>query len=208
MPRAIRLQEAGLVHHVVCRGNDKQDIFKFPQDYKAYLALLDEARRKYPIKIYNYVLMSNHLHILLEPCEEGSLSRVMEEVSKGYAKHFNKEYGRSGHVFQGRFKSFLIQTEKYFFACSRYIDLNPLKANLVSDPKDYLWSGYKSLAFGKDSSLKIDFHEIYNNLGKTANERQISYKALVMVGGQEELTLLERKAGVLGDADFRAKFKK
>ena len=93
--------------------------------------------------------------MLVEPTQEGSLSKFMEYVSKGYAKYFNKKYNRSGHLFQGRFKSFIIQTERYYFACSRCIDLSPVKEHVVSDPKKYSYSGYSSLAAGIEPPTKI-----------------------------------------------------
>jgi len=186
MPRAPRYQQAGLLHHVVCRGNDKQVIFKSPKDYITYLDLLEEARKLFPLKVYNYVLMDNHIHLLVEPTEKGSLSKVMEYVSKAYAKYFNKMHLHSGHVFQGRFKSFLIQEERYFFACTRYIDLNPVKANIVNDPKQYKWSAYGYLIGAKEPKIKLDQHDLYQELGKTIQERQIAYRALV-ISSQEDV---------------------
>jgi len=203
MPRAPRLQDAGYVHHVICRGNDRQILFKSSKDYNTYIALLESSRKLFPVKIYNYILMENHIHLLLEPKEDGSLSKFMEFVSKGYAKYFNKEYDRVGHVFQGRFKSFIVQEDRYFFACMRYIDLNPVKANIVTDPEKCEWSGYSMLALGKVSKLKLDFHGLYDDLGSSAIERQISYKALVLNSQEDELNLFDRRAGILGDTEFK-----
>ena len=196
------------MQHVVCRGNDRQTLFNSTADFEMYLQLLNEARAIYPVYIYNYVLMDNHVHLLIEPKSDGNLAKVMEMVSKGYAKYFNKTYDRVGHVFQGRYKSFLIQTEKYFIACSRYIDLNPVKAGMVSDPKDYLWSGYSAWAAGQKGKIILDAHEIYTDLGATQQERQIAYRAMVNNYQGEELNLLDRRAGVLGDREFKQRFKK
>lgn len=207
MPRAPRLQDAGYVHHVISRGNDRQPLFKSSKDYQRYLFHLDESRKKYPIKIYNYVLMENHIHLLVEPKADGSLSKVMEDTSKAYAKYFNKKYGRVGHVFQGRFKSFLVQQERYFFACSRYIDLNPVKAGVVSEPKDYIWSGYSDLATGKRGHIDLDQSEVFLSLGKSDFEREIAYRTLVMSYQGQELDLLNKRAGVLGDKEFKKRFK-
>ena len=208
MPRAPRLQDAGLLHHVITRGNDRQILFRSPQDFQKYLELLSHARREFPLKIYNYVLMDNHIHLLVEPTEEGNLSKAMEYVSKGYAKYFNKTYQHVGHVFQGRFKSFLVQDDRYFFTCSRYIDLNPVKANLVSNPADYLWSGHKTLAAGYESAFKIDHHHLYTALGKNDKERQIAYRALIQTNLGEELDLLDRRVCILGDDEFKKKIRK
>ena len=204
MPRPYRIQEAGFVHHIISRGNDRQEIFLSKDDYKTYLLFLEDARKEYPLNVYNYILMPNHLHLLVEPRREGSLSKVMEIVSKAYAKYFNKKYERVGHVFQGRFKSFLIHDDRYFFACSRYIDLNPVKANMVKDPKDYGWSGYSTLAHGKKSLIHLDGHDLYQGLGASLTERQISYRALVNNHQGEELDLLNRRQGALGVSGKKA----
>jgi putative transposase len=205
MPRAPRYQDAGYVHHVICRGNDRQILFKSPKDFRVYLDLLKEARRLYPLHVYNYVLMDNHIHLLVEPLQEGSLSKVMEHVSKHYAKYFNATYGHVGHVFQGRFKSFLIEETRYYFACSRYIDINPLKAGMVRMPQDYRWSGFAKLAHGKEGEFKLDLHELYQELGRTEQERQIGYRAIVLNYQGEELDLLNQRQGILGESDFKSK---
>lgn len=207
MPRAPRLQDAGLLHHVISRGNDRQPIFKSTADFQKYIALIDQYRRQYPVKIYNYVLMSNHIHLLIEPEQEGSLSQFMEHVSKAYAKYFNKIHNRTGHVFQGRFKSFIVQHDRYYFACSRYIDLNPVKAKIVSSANDYTWSGYGLLASGNKSALSLDTHSVYKDLGANPKERQIAYRALVSAHLADDLELLERRVCVLGDEEFRKKIK-
>lgn len=207
MPRPLRIQDAGYVHHVICRGNDRQIIFKSDSDFLAYIDLVEKSRKLYPIHIYNYCLMDNHLHLLVEPKEEKSLSKFMEDVSKAYAKYFNEKYDHVGHVFQGRFKSFLVQEERYFFVCSRYIDLNPVNALMVTNPIDYKWSGYRLLAAGEESALRLDQHELYINLESNTQERQIAYKALVHNYQGEELNLLEKRAGVLGDTIFKDKLK-
>jgi len=207
MPRPYRIQDAGYLHHVICRGNDRQTLFKTSKDFRAYLDFLEHARKIYPLKVYNYCLMDNHVHLLLEPTEEGSLSKVMESVSKNYAKYFNKKYGHVGHAFQGRFKSFIVQRERYFFACSRYIDLNPVKAAMVKDPREYPWSGFSTLAYGKSGFIRLDVINLYRGLGVNARERQIAYKALVLNYQGEDLNLLDKRAGALGDREFKRTFR-
>lgn len=207
MPRPARIQSAGYLHHVVSKGNDSQSLFAGQIDYEAYQILINEARQKYPVKLYNYVLMSNHVHLLVEPDEDGALSKFMEYVTKGYAKYFNKVNGRMGHVFQGRFKSFTVQSDKYFFACSRYIDLNPVKAKIVTDPSEYKWSAFKSLAHGQPCEVSVDQHPLYSNLGKSEEERQLVYRAFVFNQTIEDLDLFDRRAGVLGDKEFKQRLK-
>ncbi len=207
MPRALRIQDPGFVHHVVSRGNNKEPIFHNDEEIQTYLTLLEYARKQYPIKIYNYVLMDNHIHLLLEPQEHGAMSKFMEFVQKEYAKYYNKRYNRVGHVFQGRYKSFLIEEARYFFACMRYIDLNPSKAGIVEDPNLFSWSGHRALTQGKfETLLKIDLHKLYEGLGSTDEERRMAYRGFVMVN-QDELDLLNRKAGVLGSKEFRQSIK-
>src|SRR3989338_7589814 len=207
MPRSLRIQEAGYVHHVIARGNNGQTLFNFQQDYRVYVDLFEKARQLYPVKVYNFALMHNHVHFLVEPVDDGNLSKLMETVTKAYAKYFNKSYNHSGHVFQGRFKSFLVQEEKYFFTCSRYIDLNPVKARAATNPKIYSWSGYKYLAHGEEACIKVEDHELYTNMGSNPAERQIAYRAFVQMYQGEEIDLLERKAGVLGDKEFKKQIK-
>lgn len=207
MPRPARLQNAGYVHHVITRGNDRQPLFIDPEDFRTYLTLMDSARRDFPLQVYNYVLMSNHVHLLVEPLEDGSLSKVMHYVTKEYAKYFNKKYNRTGHVFEGRFKSFVVQTERYFFACSRYIDLNPVRAKLVDIPQNYLWSGFQTLGAGESGSFRLDVHGLYTQLGPTPFERQIAYRALVLNSQSDDLDLLHMRASVLGDREFKKSLK-
>ncbi len=208
MPRSLRIQTAGYLHHVVCRGNDQLVLFKSTEDSHKYIDLLESARKTYPLRIYNYCLIDSSIHLLLKPEEDGNLSKVMEEVSKGYAKYFNKKYNRTGHVFQGRFKSFLVQDDRYYFACSRYIDLNPVNAGVIDDPKKYAWSGYSALAGNSKPEVKLDRHPLYTQLGETDLERQIAYRTLVHNHQGDDLDLLNKRAGVLGDSAFKKKFKK
>ncbi len=209
MPRPLRIPHAGYIHHVTCRGNDRQNIFLSDADFLQYCQLFEQFRKdlnsKNRLKVYNFCLMENHLHLLVEPTKDGALSKVMEEVSKAYAKYFNQKYDRMGHVFQGRYKSFLVQAERYFFACSRYIDLNPVKAGIAKDPKEYKWSGFNTLANGKDSPITIDFHEVYEGLGRNAAERQIAYRAFTFSYQMEELDLFNKRVCVLGDNEFKEK---
>lgn len=209
MPRPLRIPYAGYVHHITCRGNDRQKIFLDRDDFLQYCQLFEQFRRdltlKNRLKVYNFCLMENHLHLLVEPTQDGALSKVMEEVSKAYAKYFNQKYGRVGHVFQGRYKSFLVQAERYYFACSRYIDLNPVKAGLTKEPQDYPWSGFRALAHGEKPPIEINFHELYDSLGRNTEERQIAYRAFTFNYQMEEIDLLNKRVCILGDSEFKEK---
>ena len=197
MPSPRRFLKPGYAYHLVVRGNNKQVIFRESKDFQKYLYLLEEARRKFSALIYNYVLMDNHVHLLVEPKEDQSISRIMEHVGKSYAKYFNCKYDHIGHVFQGRFKSFAILDEWYFFACTRYIDLNPVKAGLVNDPKDYVWAGYSTLGCGRRGIVELDPHHLYHQLAADPATRQSVYRSMVLGDHYENLDLLNRRAGAL-----------
>ena len=207
MPRASRLNQPGLHHHVISRGNANQDIFRDDEDYKQYLILLKEALKEDPLSIFNYVLLSDQLHLLVQTKKEGSLSRAMKNVTREYAKYFNKKYNSRGHVFEGRFKSFAIQDDKYFFACSRYIDLLAVRRNIAKDPKEYYWSGHHSLGYGQPGEYQIDFHPLYQSLGNSPQERQLVYRGLIQQYLGEELDLANRKSGILGSREFKKALK-
>lgn len=203
MPRASRITQAGVLHHVISRGNANQDIFRDLDDYRKYLSLLKEAISQFPLYVYNYALLKNTVHLLVEPKQENALSKAMERVTREYAKYFNQKYNSIGHVFAGRFKSFAVQPDQYFLACSRYIDLNPVKLGLVKEAKDYSFSGYEVLAFGHKGEFDVDQHELYKALGGTDNERQLVYRSLVHQYLGAELDLENRKSGVLGSKEFK-----
>lgn len=203
MPRANRITQAGVLHHVISRGNANQEIFRDIDDYKKYLSLLREATAAYPLKVYNYALLKSTIHLLVEPQQDNALSKAMESVTREYAKHFNQKYNSIGHVFAGRFKSFAVQPDQYFMACSRYIDLIPTKHELVKEVKDYSFSGYTQLALGNPGNYPVDQHELYKSLGSTDTERQLVYRTLVSQYLGIELDLENRKSGILGSKEFK-----
>lgn len=203
MPRATRITQAGVLHYVISKGNANQDIFRDLDDYRKYLSLLKDAIVFHPLFVYNYVLLRNAVHILVEPKQDNALSKAMESVTREYAKYFNQKYNSMGHVFAGRFKSFAIQPDQYFLACSRYIDLNPVNYELVKEPKDYTYSGYGELAYGQSGDFEVDQHEIYKALGSSDNERQLVYRSLIHQYLGAELDLDNRKSGVLGSKEFK-----
>lgn len=204
MPRASRLTQAGVLHHVISKGNANQDIFRDLDDYRKYLSLLKEAVTLHPLYVYNYVLLKNTIHLIVEPKQDNALSKAMESVTREYAKYFNQKYNSTGHVFAGRFKSFAVQPDQYFLACSRYIDLCPVNCDLVKEARDYTFSGYGELAFGQTGDYEVDQHEIYKGLGSSDNERQLVYRSLIHQYFGTELDLENRKSGVLGSKEFKS----
>jgi putative transposase len=178
MPRRPRLFKPGYVYHVRQRGNNRTALFHSHEDYLIYLTFLIEAKKLYPCRIYGYCLMPNHIHLLIEAMQENNISLFMKYINGSYAMYVNKKYERTGTIFEGRFKAGLVQYEKYFALCMRYIELNPVKANLVKTPDQYPWSSYRfHAALERNSILDYDFW--YLSLGDTFEERREQYTKFV-----------------------------
>ena len=143
MARPLRIWYPGALYHIVARGNNREPIFLAPEDYRAYLQRLKEAKRRYGYRLHAYALMTNHVHLMLETAEVPPWT-VMQSVNTAYTMRMNRKYGRVGHVFQGRYKSILVEQDAYALELSRYIHLNPVKARLCRQPEEYLWSSYRA----------------------------------------------------------------
>ena len=143
MPRKARkfIDFPGTLYHIVVRGNNQRRIFRRGRDYKKFLKILKQVKREYPFYLYAYNLLPNHFHLIIER-RRISISKIMGRINSLYAQYFNRYYKRSGHLFQGRFYSSVIDKEKYFWAAARYVDLNAVRAGLVKRPEDYPWSSY------------------------------------------------------------------
>jgi putative transposase len=211
MARQPRLTLPDYPHHIIQRGNNKQAIFGGAADYQALLALLLEAARQHKVAIHSYVLMTNHLHLLATPQDDVGLPLMMQHVGRSYVRLFNKTHQRSGTLFEGRYKSTLIQTERYLLACMAYIDLNPVRAGMVAQPQDYPWSSYGHYA-GLRTDPLITPHPHFWNLGNTPFAREAAYVGLVQAGvsGADEraLTNTALRSWALGDEDFLADLEK
>jgi putative transposase len=211
MARQPRLTLPDYPHHIVQRGNNKQAIFGGAADYQALLALLLEAARQHKVAIHSYVLMTNHLHLLATPQDDVGLPLMMQHVGRSYVRLFNKTHQRTGTLFEGRYKSTLIQTERYLLACMAYIDLNPVRAGMVAQPQDYPWSSYGHYA-GLRADPLITPHPHFWNLGNTPFAREAAYVDLVQTGvsGVDEraLTNTALRSWALGDEDFLAELEK
>ena len=142
MARQPRLDLRGIPQHVVQRGNDRQACFTAETDYLRYLQELREASSKHDCAIHAYVLMTNHVHLLITPATTGAISRMMQAVGRRYVGSFNARYRRTGTLWEGRFKAALVDTDRYLLTCYRYIELNPVRAHMTDDPADYPWSSY------------------------------------------------------------------
>ena len=143
MPRRARISMPGIPWHIIQRGNNRSACFYAEEDYRLYLDHLKEQADKYGCAVHAYVLMTNHVHLLLTPEKENSAALLMKNLGQRYVQYINRTYRRSGTLWEGRFRSCLTQTEDYVLACYRYIELNPVRANMVNHPRAYPWSSYR-----------------------------------------------------------------
>jgi putative transposase len=186
MARQPRLILPNQPHLIIQRGNDNQLIFRDDEDYRHFLEWLRESAKFYRVAIHAYVLMPNHLHVLATPSDEDGLAAMMQKVGRLYVPWFNNKHGRSGTLFQGRFRTSVIDPDAYFLACIRYIELNPLRSQLAFDPLDYPWSSYAHHAGVRPDPLITD-HAKYWELGNTPFQREAAFIELAQQGmsGQE-----------------------
>jgi len=211
MARLPRLTLPGCPHHIIQRGNNRQAIFTSAADYQTLLDLLAESARKFDVAIHAYVLMSNHFHLLATPQTADGLPQMMQAVGRRYVRYFNDSQRRSGTLWEGRYKSTLIQTERYLLACMVYIDLNPVRAGLVGQAGDYPWSSYGHYT-GLRSDKLITPHPLVWELGNTPFAREAAYAELVQGGlnpvQQAALTDSVLRGWALGEPDFVAELQK
>lgn len=178
MARLPRPDLANVPQHVVQRGNNRMPCFLDDEDRHAYLRLLGECLPRFGCSLHAYVLMSNHVHLLLTPSCVGAVARLMQTFGRNYAKWFNLAHRRCGTLWEGRYKSCLVDSETYLLACHRYIELNPVRAWMVSDPADYLWSSYRANALGQPDPI-LEPHPVHLALESDPAARLRSYRELV-----------------------------
>ena len=211
MARLPRYTLPGVPQHVIQRGNNREVIFAHQEDYSFYLEKLGEALDKHSCQLHAYVLMTNHVHLLITPNEENSLGKVMQSLGRSYVQYFNYVYNRTGTLWEGRYKATLLNSEQYLLTCMRYIELNPIRANMVNHPSEYPYSSYANNAVGKQDKL-ITPHNVYKRLGKTEPERQKNYRSLFKTKIDErtleEIRKSTNKAWVLGNDRFKDKIEK
>ena len=177
MPRRLRLCLPNVPVHIVHRGNDRKACFWEERDYVMYLGLLEELAPSSGCEVHAYVLMTNHVHLLATPLEGGSLSRMMKNVGQRYTQFINRNRSRTGSLWEGRFRSSMVDTDGYFLRCQRYIELNPVRAAMVPSPAAYRWSSFLINATGMKSAI-IKPHPVYAALGATDAERLAAYGVL------------------------------
>ena len=207
MARLARLTVPGYPHHVIQRGNNRQAIFASPEDHRFMLALLADNASKFAVHLHAYVLMGNHFHLLATPQADTSLPQMMQAVGRRYVRYFNDRHGRSGSLWEGRYRSTLIETERYLLACMVYIDLNPVRAGMVAEARDYPWSSHGHYV-GAHVDKLVTPHALYWSLGNTPFAREVAYADLVRAGiaadMQASLTASALSGWPLGTPDYTA----
>ena len=201
MARRHRFRFAGLSQHVVQRGNNRMDIFRSSDDYVVLAAILANASAITGMDVNAYVFMHNHFHLLVTPQSATAVERAMHRVGGQYARYFNDRYTRTGTAFEGRYRCTVVDTERYWYSCMRYVELNPVRAGFVAHPHAYSWSSYAHHAHGLADPL-VTLHPLYLALGRSPNERQQCWQRHCAEGlAEEDLRQLRpvlHAGGILG----------
>jgi putative transposase len=205
MARQARLTVPGYPHHVIQRGNDRQLIFRDDVDRQRLWDLLLEHTQGLKVAVHSYVFMDNHFHLLLTPETDDGLPQLMQAVGRSYVRYFNIRHGRSGTLWEGRYRSSLIETESYLLSCMAYIELNPVRAGMVAEALQHPWSSCRHL-IGQRSDKLVSPHALYWGLGNTPFAREAAYAQLVQSGvsvqQQTDLTRSVLTGWALGSASF------
>ena len=206
MARHPRYAAPGLPQHVTQRGNNRSPIFVTEADYLAFHEWLRVACRRYGCWLHAYVLMTNHVHLLMTPGDVGAVGRVLQSVGRQYVRRFNTTYGRSGTLWEGRYKATVVENERYLLTCYRYIELNPVRAGMVRHPREYRWSSHSANAHGAVDSA-VTPHVGYTALGSDDAARLRAYRALFDIALDDADLAAVREATnkgwALGGARFR-----
>lgn len=205
MPLPQRLVLPHHSHHIVQRGHNRQAIFAEPTDYQRYLDTLEEFKTQYDVKVHAYCLMTNHVHLLLSPSDDRGISKLMKRLAGRLTRHHNALEGRTGSLWEGRYKSSLVDTDAYLLACCRYIELNPVRARMTADPEAYPWSSCR-YRFTDEQSDLFDPDPCYLAMADTPIERRARYRAFLrstIPNGEWELIRNALQRGQLtGDHRF------
>jgi len=206
MARLPRVCLPGIPLHLIQRGNNRQVCFASQDDFAAYACWLQEYASKYRVEVHTWVFMTNHVHLLVTPSTASGVSRMMQSLGQRYVRYFNYTYRRTGTLWEGRYKSCVIDAEHYLLTCMRYIELNPVRAGMVESPADYLWSSYQTNALGKSIALHTA-HPVYLLLGEAAQARERAYRALFEAHVDVNANALIREATNKGLAVGSDRFK-
>ena len=210
MARKPRFNLPGIPQHVIQRGNNRNPCFFNEADYQRYLDDLAEAAKKSFCNIHAYVLMTNHVHLLVTPMSQHGVSEMMQSLGRRYVRYINQTYNRSGTLWEGRFKASLVDSERYLLACMRYIELNPVRAGMVSHPGEYEWTSYHGNGQHGLNAL-LSSHPVYHQLANVAERRQVIYRELfgdiLDDGSIHEIREALNHELVLGRSSFKEKIK-
>ena len=211
MARLPRLVISHQLHHIIQRGIDAKRIFADDEDCSSFLTWLGEASKLFKVAIHAYVLMPDHLHLLVTPIDETGLSKMMQWIGRHYVPYFNAKYERQGTLWQGRYKATVMEPHPYLLRTSLYIESNPVRSRLVADALDYPWTSYQHHVGLKTNSLITD-HPVYWAMGNTPFQREAAYKEMMLNGlsatETQALTAATLKAWMLGTASFKAEMTK
>jgi putative transposase len=177
MPRKPRFFLPDIPVHIIIRGNNRQVVFTEKEDNLVFMEWLGEGLEYSCSRLHAYVLMSNHVHLLVSAGEGGNISRLPHSIGRKYVPFFNRKYGCTGTIWEGRFKASSIDSENYLLVCYRYIEMNPVRAGMVGSPEKYRWSSYRANALGEDESI-LSPHRLCQQLGADNAKWQSSYREL------------------------------
>ena len=211
MARLPRFIKPGEPQHVILRGNNREPVFYADEDYQFFRNKLCDASNNHQCAIHAYVLMTNHVHLLVTPSLGEGISKMMQMLGRYYVQYFNHTYERTGTLWEGRYKASLIDSGRYLLLCMRYIELNPVRADMVKHPSEYPWSSYRCNALDQFDPLVLSHHE-YKQLGKEASERCSAYRSLfkaqIPQQSLEEIRASANKNWVLGSDYFKERIEK
>ena len=179
MPTSKRQVYDGAIYHIVQKGNNSQQLFKETKDYYKFISLTKKYKDKYSFELYNYCLMNNHVHFLMKVFKKEELAKLMQGIFQAYRFYFKQKYQYTGYLYQGRYKSKIIEKNKYLLECARYIETNPLRAKLVKALKDYKWSSYAFYAYGQQNTL-LTQNPLYGTFSN-GKKRKEFYRHYVMM---------------------------
>jgi putative transposase len=211
MARKPRFTLPGVPQHIIQRGHNREPCFYALEDYMRYRSDLQEAAEVNQVAIHAYVFMTNHVHLLVTPGHAHSITHMMQDIGRKYVRYINHSYQRTGSLWAGRFKASLVDSEVYLMTCMRYIEMNPVRANMVRHPSEYVWSSYAANAQGQFDKL-ITPHPLYIQLGGDPEQRLLAYRKLFnQLMGKTEIhairTALNQEL-VLGREEFKDKIEK
>ena len=207
MARQLRIEYEGAFYHVTSRGNQRDQIFWDDNDREEFKKIIKRTKERYAYLLHSYVLMDNHYHLLIET-PHANIKQVMQNVNTSYTVYVNRRHRRAGHLFQGRYKAFIVDKESYLIGLGRYIHLNPVRAGIVERPEDYRWSSYGDYMYGGSKQLITDTGDTLHAFSKSRATAAKRYHEFVKAGIKEESPLREVVGSILGDEGFRELVKK